>query len=188
MTWEFNKSTEIFIISGNGISRYDIEADDSIQVNENEEFYALWNPTANYEINYSKLSDYKVKMDYEDSETSVTFSASYDSVLIYEIDKNAIGINVDKDNDGIYETLWKEELQTTNSDEIVTSGKNLTTKETTSKSVTKVANNKVSKVKKLTAKKKSLKVTWKKLKVLKDIRLNIRQRNYSKNQRKRSSI
>ena len=174
---------------GSGIARYDIEMDDSYNINENDEFYALWNPTANYEVSYTVPSDYYATMDYEglvyfidvtnstytlfkpngyvslrgananydisiltESDQCVTdwfsvgvsgketdnltyrktkdgyvlsaqnlknvtvnaenknvkvkktFSTDYDSVLIYEIDENTIGLKVDKDGNGTYET------------------------------------------------------------------------------------
>ena len=180
--------------SGSGIARYDVEMDDSYNVNENNEFYALWNPTANYELSYTKPSDYNLKMDYDNityyadltnsfytlfkpsgaisvkgsnakyditmvtddadcvtdwyavrvlgnymddlvftevkggytlessnlnnvtinaknnnSDVSRTFSTQYNSVFIYEIDENTIGLKVDTDNNGTYET----ELKTT---------------------------------------------------------------------------
>ena len=172
-----------------GIARYDIDLDDSININENEELYALWNPTASYTLSYSKPSDIDYTMDYEsityiaklqdttysqfkpngsisvrgsdmtyditmltddsecvtdwfalsvsgcdcdnvvftkvsdgykltannmndisilaecsDANATRTFSTNYSSVYIYEIDKNTIGIRVDTDNNGTYET------------------------------------------------------------------------------------
>ena len=172
-----------------GIARYDIDLDDSININENEELYALWNPTASYTLSYSKPSDIYYTMDYEsityiaklqdttysqfkpngsisvrgsdmtyditmltddsecvtdwfalsvsgcdcdnvvftkvsdgykltannmndisilaecsDANATRTFSTNYSSVYIYEIDKNTIGIRVDTDNNGTYET------------------------------------------------------------------------------------
>lgn len=171
------------------IARYDIDMDDDIYMTENEELYALWNPTASYTLSYLKPSDYNLKMDYEtvdyyadvtnstytlfkpngsitlrgadasyditmvtddagcvtdwyavnisgsgvdnlvytkaengyilsasklddvkisvegeDSFVDVTFSTNYDDVFIYEIDKNTVGIAVDADNNGSYET------------------------------------------------------------------------------------
>ena len=175
--------------AGSGIAQYNLEMDDSYNVKESEEFYALWNPTANYSVSYTKPSTYNLKMDYEDimyyanidngvytllkpngsinlrgsdatySLTMVTddsecvtdwyalsvagknvdnltfskqnngyvlssnclndveisaennnvkvtraFSTTYDSVFIYEIDENTIGLKVDTDGNGTYET------------------------------------------------------------------------------------
>ena len=176
--------------AGSGIAQYNIEMDDSYNVKDSEEFYALWNPTANYSVSYSKPSDFNLKMDYEDVlyygevengtyslmkpsgyfqlrgsnmaysvtmltddsecvtdwyalsvsgdgtdsltfskrsngyvltssnlenvtikaenndvEVSRTFSAGFNSVFIYEIDENTIGLKVDADKNGTYETL-----------------------------------------------------------------------------------
>ena len=46
-------------------------------------------------------------MDANNREDSVhtSFSTSYPSAYIYEIDKNTVGVKVDKDNNGTYETL-----------------------------------------------------------------------------------
>lgn len=175
--------------AGSGIAQYNIEMDDSYNVKEGEEFYALWNPTANYSVSYTKPSTYNLKMDYEDIvyyanvdngvytllkpngsinlrgsdatysltmvtddtecvtdwyalsvtgknvdnltfskqnngyvltsnclnnveisaknnnvEVNKTFSTTYDSVFIYEIDENTIGLKVDTDGNGTYET------------------------------------------------------------------------------------
>ena len=171
------------------IARYDIDMDDDVYMTENEELYALWNPTSSYSLSYLKPSDYNLKMDYEmvdyyadvtnstytlfkpngsielrgadasyditmvtddtdrvadwysvnvsgsdvdnlvytkvengyilsasklenvkisaegeDSSVDATFSTNYDDVFIYEIDKNTIGVAVDTDNNGSYET------------------------------------------------------------------------------------
>lgn len=171
------------------IVRYDMDMDDSIYMTENDELYALWNPTSSYTLSYSKPSDYNLKMDYEtidyyadvtnstytlfkpsgsialkgsdasyniamvtDDSDCVTdwyfiaisgsnvddlvytkvkngytlsaselknvrvsatgenfaadtvFSTNYNEVFIYEIDKNTIGVAVDTDNNGSYET------------------------------------------------------------------------------------
>ena len=193
--------------AGSGIAQYNIEMDDSYNVNDNEEFYALWNPTANYSVSYSKPSSYNLKMDYEDImyyanikngtysllepngfinlrgaestysitmvtddsecvtdwyalgvsgngadnltfakqnngyllssnnlknvtvvaknntvDISKTFSTTYDSVFIYEIDENTIGLKVDTDGNGTYETELPTdtfEIGDTNGDGIV---------------------------------------------------------------------
>lgn len=171
------------------IVRYDIDMDDDVYITENEELYALWNPTSSYILSYLKPSNYNLKMDYEtvdyyadvtnstytlfkpngsitlrgadasyditmvtDDSNCVTdwysvnisgadvdglvytkvkngytlsasrlenvkisaegenfaaetvFSTNYDDVLIYEIDRNTIGVAVDTDNNGSYET------------------------------------------------------------------------------------
>ena len=168
---------------GSGIERYYIAG------GSQAELYALWNPTADYTVNYSNPSNYNMKMDYEniiyyanvengtstlvkpdgsvniegsntkysitmltddservtdwyaltvsgnntndvtfekqgkgyilssdnlqnieikaekgDVEAVKTFSTTYNSVFIYEIDENTIGIKVDVDGDGTYET------------------------------------------------------------------------------------
>jgi hypothetical protein len=38
---------------------------------------------------------------------SILFRTEYDSALIYEINETEIGIKLDKDHDGIYETIWE---------------------------------------------------------------------------------
>lgn len=171
------------------IARYDIDMDDDVYITENEELYALWNPTSSYTLSYVKPSDYNLKMDYEtidyyadvtnsvytlfkpngsitlkgsdasyditmvtDESDCVTdwysvtisgmdvdylvytkvkngytlsgpklknvkitaegenfsadtiFDTDYEDVFIYEIDKNTIGVAVDTDNNGSYET------------------------------------------------------------------------------------
>ena len=47
------------------IVRYDMDMDDNIYMTEDEELYALWNPTSSYTLSYLKPSDYNLKMDYE---------------------------------------------------------------------------------------------------------------------------
>lgn len=47
------------------IVRYDMDMDDNIYMTENDELYALWNPTSFYTLSYLKPSDYSLKMDYE---------------------------------------------------------------------------------------------------------------------------
>ncbi len=171
------------------IVRYDLDMDDSIYMTENDELYALWNPTSSYTLSYLKPSDYNLKMDYEtvdyyadvtnstytlfkpsgsitlkgsdadyditmvtedadcvtdwyavgvsgtdvdnlvytkvkngytlsasnlrnvkisaegeDFNANTTFSTDYGDVFIYEIDKNTIGVKVDTDKNGTYET------------------------------------------------------------------------------------
>lgn len=171
------------------IVRYDIDMADDVYITENEELYALWNPTSSYTLSYLKPSDYNLKMDYEtvdyyadvtnstytlfkpngsielrgadasydiamvtddvdcvtdwysvnisgadvddlvytkvkngytlsasrlenvkisvegeNSAAETIFSTNYDDVFIYEIDKNTIGVAVDTDNNGSYET------------------------------------------------------------------------------------
>ena len=171
------------------IVRYDMDMDDSIYMTENDELYALWNPTSSYTLSYLKPSDYSLKKDYEtvdyyadvtnstytlfkpsgsitlkgsDASYDITmvtddvdcvtdwysvtisgtgvdnlvytkvkdgytlsasnlrsvkisaegedftaetiFSTNYDDVYIYEIDKNTIGVKVDIDKNGTYET------------------------------------------------------------------------------------
>lgn len=171
------------------IVRYDMDMDDNIYMTENDELYALWNPTSSYTLSYLKPSDYNLKMDYEtvdyyadvtnstytlfkpgglitlkvsdadyditmvtedadcvtdwysvavsgadvdnlvytkvkdgytlsasnlknvkifaeaeDCIADVSFSTNYGDVFIYEIDKNTIGVKVDADKNGTYET------------------------------------------------------------------------------------
>ena len=175
--------------NGTNIASYFLDSVNEVTDTKNE-FYALWNPTASYELSYTKLSDFNLKMDYEDTiyfadvtsatyaqfkphgqlfelkgsgasydvsivtndelnvtdwysvgvagknvdnltykiadngyllsanslknvtvsahnETAfakATFSTDYDTVFIYEIDENTLGISVDTDGDGNYET------------------------------------------------------------------------------------
>lgn len=171
------------------IVRYDMDMDDNIYMSEDDELYALWNPTSSYTLSYLKPSDYNLKMDYEtvdyyadvtnstytlfkpsgsitlkgsdadyditmvtedadcvtdwysvavsgtdvdnlvytkvkdgytlsasnlrnvkisaegeDFTADATISTNYDDVFIYEIDKNTIGVKVDADKNGTYET------------------------------------------------------------------------------------
>ena len=57
-----------------------------------------------YVLKSDHLKDVRVSANNREDEASTQFSTDYDSVLIYEIDKNTIGIRVDKDGDGEYET------------------------------------------------------------------------------------
>ena len=57
-----------------------------------------------YVLNADHLQNVKVRANNREDEASAQFSTDYDSVLIYEIDKNTIGLRVDKDGDGEYET------------------------------------------------------------------------------------
>ena len=194
-----NPTTEYAGNNGNGIARYDNDFTDPLLLSSNRELYALWNPTSNYTVSYSKPTDFSAKMDYESidyyidtnnalfallkpsgeitlrgsnsnynitmvcddsecvtdwfavtisgkdadavtykkvskgyivssanlnnvtikaesttSEANAIFSTKYDSALIYEIDKDTIGVAVDTDNNGTYETNIKAESIITN--------------------------------------------------------------------------
>ena len=40
----------------------------------------------------------------DDANAEITFSTDYNDVLLYEIDEETIGVAVDEDGDGVYET------------------------------------------------------------------------------------
>ena len=50
------------------------------------------------------LTDVTVKANNREQSATLTFSSQYPSVLIYEIDPNTVGVRVDTNGDGIYET------------------------------------------------------------------------------------
>lgn len=60
-----------------------------------------------YILSGDTLKNVTVKAKNDDVSPSVTFSTEYDEVFIYEIDVNTIGISVDTDNNGTYETQIK---------------------------------------------------------------------------------
>ena len=57
-----------------------------------------------YILNSDNLKDINVYAQSDNASPSCNFSTEYDSVLIYEINENTIGIAVDTDNNGSYET------------------------------------------------------------------------------------
>ena len=58
-----------------------------------------------YVLASDNLNNVKVEANNKVDEASTTFSTEYPSVFIYEIDKDTIGIRVDTDSNGTYETL-----------------------------------------------------------------------------------
>ncbi len=57
-----------------------------------------------YILSSDNLKDTQVSANNRDDFASTTFSTDYNSVFIYEIDKNTVGIKVDTDNNGTFET------------------------------------------------------------------------------------
>lgn len=57
-----------------------------------------------YILSSENLQNIEIKAEKGDVEAVKTFSTTYNSVFIYEIDENTIGIKVDVDGDGTYET------------------------------------------------------------------------------------
>lgn len=57
-----------------------------------------------YTLSASNLRNVKISAEGEGFIADVTFSTNYDDVFIYEIDKNTIGVKVDTDKNGTYET------------------------------------------------------------------------------------
>ena len=57
-----------------------------------------------YVIKGNKLNNVKVIAENNNSKPSITFSTKYDSAFIYEINEQTIGIKVDTDSNGTYET------------------------------------------------------------------------------------
>lgn len=57
-----------------------------------------------YILSSDNLQNIEIKAEKGDVEAVKTFSTTYNSVFIYEIDENTIGIKVDVDGDGTYET------------------------------------------------------------------------------------
>lgn len=62
-----------------------------------------------YVLEASNLKDVVIRAGNDNCSPTVKFSSDYTKVLIYEIDENTIGLKVDTDNNGTYET----ELKTT---------------------------------------------------------------------------
>ena len=62
-----------------------------------------------YVLEASNLKDVVIRAGNDNCSPTVKFSSDYTKVLIYEIDENTIGLKVDTDNNGTYET----ELNTT---------------------------------------------------------------------------
>ena len=57
-----------------------------------------------YILSSDNLNDVKLNANNKDFSAEATFSTDYDSVFIYEIDENTIGLKVDTDGNGTYET------------------------------------------------------------------------------------
>lgn len=57
-----------------------------------------------YILSASNLRNVVIKAENNDIRATRTFSANADSVFIYEIDENTIGLRIDDDGDGTYET------------------------------------------------------------------------------------
>ena len=57
-----------------------------------------------YVLSAQNLKNVTVNAENKNVKVKKTFSTDYDSVLIYEIDENTIGLKVDKDGNGTYET------------------------------------------------------------------------------------
>ena len=57
-----------------------------------------------YILTASNLNNVTITVQNDDVNISRTFSTDYDSVFVYEIDENTIGLKVDSDGNGTYET------------------------------------------------------------------------------------
>ena len=67
-------------------------------------FASLEKKSEGWVVSADELKNVKVNAHNRYSEVSTTFSTSYESALIYEIDQDTIGIAIDADNNGTYET------------------------------------------------------------------------------------
>ncbi len=75
--------------------------------------YANMKLTADgYILESDNLSDVAVYANNKYDEVSTAFSTEYNSVLLYQIDADTIGVNVDKDGNGTYETCISNPVKT----------------------------------------------------------------------------
>ena len=69
-----------------------------------------------YVLSSDNLSNVKVEANSKDEAARTAFSTSFGSAYIYEIDKNTIGVSVDADGNGSYETVIADESSTSSSE------------------------------------------------------------------------
>ena len=58
-----------------------------------------------YILTADDLENVTVSANNKTDSAKVSFSTKFESVLIYEIDANTIGVKADKDGDGVFETI-----------------------------------------------------------------------------------
>ena len=78
---------------------------------EQASFASLEKKSEGWVVTADELKNVKVNANNKYSEVSTTFSTQYESALIYEIDQDTIGIAVDADNNGTYETTLRADGQ-----------------------------------------------------------------------------
>ena len=74
---------------------------------ENSNEASLLKGRTGYVVSGDNLKNVKVYVNNKQDSASISFSTDYKAVYIYEIDKNTIGLKVDKDSNGTYETSIK---------------------------------------------------------------------------------
>ena len=70
----------------------------------NADTVSLKKADSGYVLSANKLEDVQIDCSNRTSISTAKFSTGYDSVFIYEIDENTIGLRVDTDGNGTYET------------------------------------------------------------------------------------
>ena len=71
---------------------------------DNAEKASLKMVDGGYVLSADKLENVQIHANNKSARASTYFSTEYDSVFIYEIDENTIGLRIDADNNGTYET------------------------------------------------------------------------------------
>ncbi len=83
----------------------------AFNVNGHGADYASMSKTSDgYILESDNLKNVSVSANNKEVSAEVSFSTDYNKVLIYEIDKNTIGVSVDTDNNGTYETRLNTDL------------------------------------------------------------------------------
>ena len=121
MTFDYDYPTDWFYIDVSGTGASDV---------------SLLKETDGYILSGDNLRKIQVCVRNIDVSASIGFSTDYKKVLIYEIDKNTIGLKADKNSDGIYETdikgvpilennsyLLSDSIQSGSSVTVIASGK-----------------------------------------------------------------
>jgi hypothetical protein len=116
-----DKATAVDFLPDGTISIETIDGDFNVSATFNEGFYSLpWYTVKaigsksdfaeleqvddGFILRGDNLGDIAVKANNDNIIAGVGFSTEYNSVLIYAVDDNTIGIKADTDNDGVYET------------------------------------------------------------------------------------
>ena len=73
----------------------------------NETQASLKKGKTGYVLSGDNLKNVRIYTSNREDSASISFSTEYDAVYIYEIDKNTIGLKVDRDGNGTYETKIK---------------------------------------------------------------------------------